>query len=144
MLLKKGRVYGAIEHGTTLTWPVINSHKSKLENKERSWFYGMNWPYYWKVVADARKDAGILGLWRRRIQSGARDESWSLRAFVYKVLFKYKGDTESFWHRHQKGVERVLACLVLAMELYTLQWIQRMSGGYKDLTRPTPIIYILR
>ena len=27
------------------------------------------------------KDAGILGLWRR-IQSGARDEAWSLRAFV--------------------------------------------------------------
>ena len=30
--------------------------------------------------------------------------------------------------------------LVLAMELYTLQWIKRMSGGCKDLTRPTPII----
>ena len=25
-----------------------------------------------------------------------------------KVLSKYKGDRESFWHRHQKGVERVL------------------------------------
>ena len=24
-----------------------------------------------------------------------------------KVLLKYKGDRESFWHRHQKGVERV-------------------------------------
>ena len=24
------------------------------------------------------------------------------------------------------------------------EWIQRMSGGCKDLTRPTPIIYILR
>ena len=27
-----------------------------------------------------------------------------------KVLLKYKGDRESFWHRHQKGVERVPAC----------------------------------
>ena len=24
-----------------------------------------------------------------------------------KVLLKYKGDRESFWHRHQKGAKRV-------------------------------------
>ena len=36
----------------------------------------------WKVVAEPRKDAGILGLRRRRIQSGARDKAWSLRAFL--------------------------------------------------------------
>ena len=28
------------------------------------------------------KDTGILGLWKRRIQSGASDKAWSLRAFV--------------------------------------------------------------
>ena len=27
-----------------------------------------------------------------------------------KVLLKYKGDIESFWHRHQKGAERIPAC----------------------------------
>ena len=27
-----------------------------------------------------------------------------------KVLLKYKGDRESFWHRHQKGAEKVPAC----------------------------------
>ena len=26
------------------------------------------------------------------------------------VLWKYKGDRESFWHRHQKGAERVPPC----------------------------------
>ena len=36
----------------------------------------------WKVVAELQKDAGILGLRKRRIQSRARDESWSLRGFV--------------------------------------------------------------
>ena len=36
----------------------------------------------WKVVAEPWKDAGFVGLRRRRIQSGARDEAWSLRAFV--------------------------------------------------------------
>ena len=38
--------------------------------------------YYWKVVVESRKYIGILGPRRRRIQSGARDETWSLRAFV--------------------------------------------------------------
>ena len=42
----------------------------------------LNEPPRWKVVAESQKDARILGLWRRRIQSGARDEAWSLRAFV--------------------------------------------------------------
>ena len=27
-----------------------------------------------------------------------------------KVLLKYKGDRESFWHRHQKWAERVTPC----------------------------------
>ena len=36
----------------------------------------------WKVVAESREYTGILGPQRRRIQSGARDEAWLLRAFV--------------------------------------------------------------
>ena len=36
----------------------------------------------WKVVVESREYTGILGPRRRRIQSGARDEAWSLRAFV--------------------------------------------------------------
>ena len=36
----------------------------------------------WKVVVESCKDAGVLGPQRRRIQSGARDEAWWLRAFV--------------------------------------------------------------
>ena len=36
----------------------------------------------WKVAAEPQKDAGILDLRRRRIQSRARDKVWSLRAFV--------------------------------------------------------------
>ena len=67
-------------------------------------------PPRWKVVAEPNKDARILGLRRRRIQSGARDKAWSLRALCNKVLLRYKGNRESFWYRHQKGVERVLPC----------------------------------
>ena len=37
---------------------------------------------FWKVVVESHEDTGILGPRRRRIQSRARDEAWSLRAFV--------------------------------------------------------------
>ena len=36
----------------------------------------------WKVVVESREYTRILGPRRRRIQSGARDEAWTLRAFV--------------------------------------------------------------
>ena len=39
-------------------------------------------PPRWKVVAEPQKDTRILGLYRKRIQSGARYEAWSLRTFV--------------------------------------------------------------
>ena len=29
---------------------------------------------------------------------------------LYNKVLKYKGDRESFWHRHQKGAERVPPC----------------------------------
>ena len=47
-----------------------------------SFFTFMHWRRKWKVVVESREYTGILGPQRRRIQSGARDEAWSLRAFV--------------------------------------------------------------
>ena len=44
--------------------------------------YSITTFYLWKVVVESREDTGILGPGRRRLQSGARDEAWSLRAFV--------------------------------------------------------------
>ena len=74
----------------------------------------------WNVVVEW-KDAGILGLRRRGIQSRARDRAASLRALYNKVLLRYKGDRENFWHRHQKGAERVLPLLVFSWMLYSHQ-----------------------
>ena len=59
----------------------------------------------WKVVAERHKDARILGLQRRRIQSRASD-----KLLCNNVLLKYKRDRESFWHGHQKAAERVPTC----------------------------------
>ena len=39
-------------------------------------------PQRWKVVVESHENTRILGPRRRRIQSGARDEPWSLSAFV--------------------------------------------------------------
>ena len=41
---------------------------------------------YWKVVVESREYTGILGPRRRRIQSGARDEAWWLRAFSISFI----------------------------------------------------------
>ena len=74
----------------------------KIEGRRRSGRQGMMKDWCWAV-----KDAGILGLQRRGIQSRASDEAWSLGVLCDKVLLKYKRDRESSWHLHQKGAERV-------------------------------------
>ena len=95
--------------GLTLVLPVPWLFGSLEPNSLLHWDLTLVLHGHWKVVVDPRKDTRILGL-QRRIQSGVRDKAWSLRAFGNKVLLKYKGDRESFWHRHQKGAERVPRC----------------------------------
>ena len=46
------------------------------------WLHRYIYIHTWKVVVESREYTRILGPQRRRIQSGARDEAWSLRAFV--------------------------------------------------------------
>ena len=53
----------------------------------------------------------ICGLQSRRFNSGTKDRSQSLRAWCAEFYLKWQ-DKESFWHRHQKWVERVPASLV--------------------------------
>ena len=60
---------------TNVCHPVLWASAQVLQQHRNS--------FYWlKGCCWTMKDARILGLWRRRIQSGARDEAWSLRAFV--------------------------------------------------------------
>ena len=94
-----------------------------------------------RLLMNLTKTPGFLASGGEEFNPGPETRLASSDLLCNKVLLKCKGDRESYWHRHQKWVERVPACLMLAMELYTLQ---SMSGGCKDLTKPTPIIYILR
>ena len=64
----------------------------------------------WKVVAELWKTWGFLA------SRGEEFNPWPETRLDYskflcnKVLLKYKRDRESFWHRHQKGAERVTPC----------------------------------
>ena len=64
----------------------------------------------WKVVAESLKDAGFLASGGEEFNPGPKTRLDCSELLCNKVLLKYKGDRESFWHRHQKGVERVSPC----------------------------------
>ena len=64
----------------------------------------------WKVVAEPWK---TLGFWASRGEEfnlGPEMRLHSVKLLCNKVLLKYKRAGESFWHRNQKGAERVPPC----------------------------------
>ena len=66
-------------------------------------------PPRWKVVVQSREYTWILGP-GEEFNPGPETRLNRSELLCNKVLLKYKGDRESFWHRHQKGAERVPAC----------------------------------
>ena len=53
---------------------------------------------------------GFLAPWGEEFNLGPEPRLDCSELLCNKVLLKYKGDWKCFWHRHQKGAERVLAC----------------------------------
>ena len=63
--------------------------------------------WFWKVVAEPQNTPGFLASGGEEFNPGP-EMRLDCSEFLYnKVLLKYKGDRESFWHRHQKGAERM-------------------------------------
>ena len=62
---------------------------------------------YWKVVVEVWKTPGFLAS-GEEFNPGLRLDLSEL--LCHKVLLKYKRERDSFWHRHQKGAERVPPC----------------------------------
>ena len=62
----------------------------------------------WKVVAEPQKMPGFLASGREEFNPGPETRLDHSGLLCNKVLLKYERHRESFWHRHQKGVERVL------------------------------------
>ena len=60
----------------------------------------------WKVVAEWQ-DVGFLASGGDKLNPGPETSLDLSELLCNKVLLKYKGDRETFWHSHQKGVERV-------------------------------------
>ena len=65
---------------------------------------------YWKVVAGPRKTLGFLAFREEEFNLGPEMRLDCSELLFNKILLKYKRDRESFWHRHQKGTERVPPC----------------------------------
>ena len=68
-------------HVTLKIWGKWHTYDSWNKKAERELCSTLAGGADWKVVVESREDTGILSP-RRRIQSRARDEAWSLRAFV--------------------------------------------------------------
>ena len=71
------------------------------------------WPS-WKVVAEPWKTLGFLASRGEEFKPRQVTRLHHSELLCNKVLLKYKRDRESFWHRPQKGAERVPHCYSLA------------------------------
>ena len=127
----------------SLAWgPIFKEHHSNLLFHHHISYYslwppaisykdpcGMSLAVQWLTLCTFT--AGVKGCWWTTRQLGflaSRGEEFNpgpetrvdcSGLLCNRVLFKYKRDRESFWHRHQKGAEGIPPLLVLAMELYT-------------------------
>ena len=67
-------------------------------------------PPRWKVIAKPRR---CWYSWPPEEKNSIWSQRWGLMAQSFCIIIfslKYKRDRESFWHRHQKGAERVPPC----------------------------------
>ena len=64
-------------------------------------------PAFWKVVAEPQMRTGFLTSRGEEFNLGPETRLDRSELLCNKVLLKYKRDRQSFWHRHQKGAERV-------------------------------------
>ena len=77
---------------------------------EGSQFQVPDEPPRWKVVARPWKTLGFLASRGEEFNLGPVTKLDHSELLHDKVLLKYERDGQSFWHRHQKGAERVPPC----------------------------------
>ena len=63
-----------------------------------------------RVLLNHAKTPGFLAPRGEEFNLGPETRFDHSELLCNKVLLKYKGDRESFWHRHQKGAEKVHPC----------------------------------
>ena len=78
-------------------------------NKVTSILSNSLWPYE-RLLLNHANTPGFLAPGGEEFNPGPETRLDRSELLCNKVLLKYKGDRESFWHRHQKGAERVPPC----------------------------------
>ena len=78
-------------------WSVLHMDKSNTQ------FSGL---FYWKIVAEVWKTSGFLASRGEEFNTGPEMRLDCSELLCKKVLLKYKRERESFWYRHQKGVQK--------------------------------------
>ena len=63
-----------------------------------------------RLLLNQQKTPEFLASRREEFNLGPETRLDRSELLCKKVLLKYKRDRESFWHRHQKGAERIPAC----------------------------------
>ena len=91
-------------------WPKLTKLQfqtvvSRKENSETLAPVGIE-----RLLLNHTKMQGFLASGGEEFNPGPETRLDRSEPLCNKVLLKYKGDRESFWHRHQKRVERVPAC----------------------------------
>ena len=88
---------------------------------------GRCWPWGESTRRCLQSNCGLQPLLNQSSKRPCSFPRFLIIRFIYlfilcvcnKVLLNYKGDRESFWHRHQKGAERVPPWLVFSWMLYS-------------------------
>ena len=125
-IMSKGRVHICM---CTKRYPYICSLVPDTPSGYSSWWPGGNWGENWQEVylvwgfpsgSDGKeftcserlllndKTLGFLTSGGDEFNPGPEMRLDRSELLCNKVLLKCKGDRESFWHRHQKGAERIL------------------------------------
>ena len=63
-----------------------------------------------RLLLTHEKTPGFLASGREKLNPGSETKLDHSELLCNRVLLKYKRDRESFWHRHQKGAERMPPC----------------------------------
>ena len=76
------------------------------------WYFSCFYIHYTieRLLLNHSNTPGFLAPGGEEFNPGPETRLDRLELLCNKVLLKYKGDRESFWHRHQKGAERVPPC----------------------------------
>ena len=105
--IKKQRYYFANKGLSSQSYGFSSSHEWMWELDHKCWALKNDAE---RLLLNHAKTPGFLAPGGEEFNLGPETRLDGSELLCNKVLLKYKGDRESFWHRHQKRAEKVPAC----------------------------------